>query len=277
MASHSVNLLDLGLITEPDDLEPLLGDPGLLIIDVCQAQTYKQVHIPGAIHLNPAELVCGIPPASGKLPDMEQLKALFSRIGYQADKHIVVYDDEGGGWAGRFIWTLDVIGHRHYSYLNGGIHAWQKEGHPVTREIPEVEASQPQFQIDDAVIADLDEVKNAIGNEQVRIWDARSAEEYAGTRVTARRNGHIPEAVNLDWLQTMDIGRNLRLLPLDELERKLLELGIGKEHRIITHCHTHHRSGLSYLIARALGFLVKAYDGSWSEWGNLPDTPIETS
>jgi len=270
-----MSALNLELIIEADDLEAILGSPELLLVDVSQPQTYQQLHVPGAVHVTPAELISGIPPVTGKLPTLEQLTALFSRIGYSPEKHIVVYDDEGGGWAGRFIWTLDVIGHKHYSYLNGGIHAWMREGHPVSDEPAQVQASEVNLNIDHGPIATLQQVKDSIENTHIKIWDARSPDEYAGSKVTAQRNGHIPGAVNLDWLQTIDRENNFRIFPLDFLQEKLHMLGINPGDEIITHCQTHHRSGLTYLIAKALNYAVKAYDGSWSEWGNLPDTPID--
>jgi len=264
------------LIIEPEYLEKILGDENLLIVDVCQARTYEQIHIPGAVHVNPAELVSGIPPASGKLPDISQLELLFSKIDYHPDKYIVVYDDEGGGWAGRFIWTLDIIGHRHYSYLNGGIHAWYKEEHPVEADPVFIPPGEVSLALDMSARAELVQVLASLEDDHCKIWDARTYEEYVGTKQSSARGGHIPGAVNLDWLETMDKSRNLRLLPFPRLKEMLASIGIQEGDTIITHCQTHHRSGLTYLIAKALGFSVRAYDGSWSEWGNLPDTPVET-
>jgi thiosulfate/3-mercaptopyruvate sulfurtransferase len=264
-----------GLILEPAELEAMLGDPQLLIVDLCQPHVWQQMHVPGAVHVNPGELVSGIPPASGMLPTTGQLQNMLGRIGYSADKHIVVYDDEGGGWAGRFIWTLDVIGHRRYAYLNGGLHAWYREQHPVTAEIAPVTPTSVTISIDTSVIAELDTVLAALKEPNVKIWDARSPEEYAGLRSSSARAGHIPGAVNIDWLELLDRSRNLRLFPPDVLQQKLAKAGITPGNAIITHCQTHHRSGLTYLAAKALGYKVKGYHGSWAEWGNLPDTPIE--
>ena len=90
-------------LIEPADLSQLLGDKNLMIIDLSRYEVYQQYHIPGAIHVGPEELISGEKPATGRLPPLARINALFSRIGYSPDKHMVVYDDEGGGWAGRFI------------------------------------------------------------------------------------------------------------------------------------------------------------------------------
>src|SRR5210317_2112471 len=180
---------NLALIIEPETLETNLGNSNLLIVDVSQASTYEQVHVPGAVHVKPAELVCGVPPAPGKLPQKAALESLFSRIGYSPDKHIVVYDDEGGGWAGRFIWTLDIIGHQHYSYLDGGIHAWAKESHPVESDPVSVEPVPVNLTLDMRFNASLDEVLASLDDEHSKVWDARSHEEYIGTKKSSARGG----------------------------------------------------------------------------------------
>jgi thiosulfate/3-mercaptopyruvate sulfurtransferase len=267
--------ITLPLIIEPDTLEPLLEHPDLLVVDVCQPQNWRQLHVPGAVHLDPFSLVCGTAPAPGKLPTPRQLHALFASIGYRPDQHIVVYDDEGGGWAGRFIWMLDVIGHTRYSYLNGGLFSWYKEEHPLSTAVREIPPTPVQLTLHHEFTASLDDVLNALEDPSAKIWDARSPEEYSGLRTSSMRSGHIPGAINLDWVECMDRASNMRLLPLPLLREKLQALGIHAHHHIITHCQSHHRSGLTYLVAKALGFRVQAYDGSWAEWGNLSHTPIE--
>jgi thiosulfate/3-mercaptopyruvate sulfurtransferase len=267
---------DLPLILEPAALQPLLGRDDLLIIDLCQPQNWRQLHLPGAVHCDAQELVRGTPPAPGKLPSQKQLEALFARIGYSSDKHIVVYDDEGGGWAGRFIWLLDVIGHTRYSYLNGGLYAWYKEQRPLTSEVVPPTPTTPAIDIDSGPTASLNDVLNALGDASIAIWDARSAEEYAGLRSSSARSGHIPGALNLDWVECMDRDNLLKLQPVATLRSKLDDCGISADKHIITHCQSHHRSGLTYLVAKVLGHSVQAYDGSWAEWGNLLETPIDT-
>lgn len=271
---------NLPLIMEPEALEAILSGENtafaaerLMIIDLGNPRLYQQAHVPGAISVQPHRLMAGTLPARGKLPPLNQLEALFSELGFTGNEHFVVYDDEGGGWAGRFIWTLDVMGHRQYSYLNGGIHAWWKEGHPVESGTNQRTPSVVSLTMDDRVMASSDFILGTLADPEFVIWDARSAEEFSGEKVMAQRAGHIPGAINFEWTRAMDPEKNYRIR--QGLLQELAALGITRDKHIITHCQAHHRSGFTYLVAKALGFnQIRAYDGSWSEWGNLPHTPV---
>lgn len=108
----------------------------------------------------------------------------------------------------------------------------------------------------------------------VTVWDARSAEEYRGERVSARRAGHIPGAINYEWSRALLGDGSFRLRPLADIRRELAELGIIVGKPIITHCQTHHRSSFTWLLGQLLDMDIQGYPGSWSEWGNRDDSPI---
>src|SRR5690625_115808 len=265
----------LPLLLEPDELEPLLGREDLLIIDLSSADHHARHHIPGAIHLPGAALQSGARPAHGRLPGVEQLSLVFSRLGLTADRQVVACDDEGGGWAGRLIWTLDVLGHQRSSLLNGGMRAWVGEGHPVSTEIATPRPSSYIATLHSAPIAEAEEILAALEDPDVVIWDARSDAEYRGLTRSAQRHGHIPGAAHLDWLELLDHDRNLRLLPRPALQQRLEQAGITPDRRIITHCHSHHRSSLCYVAMKTLGYeRIQGYHGSWAEWGNHPSLPV---
>ncbi len=241
-------------LLEPEQLAQRMPDPQLLLIQVTSAEVFAQAHLPGAVLVTPAQLVCGVPPATGRLPEPEQLAAMLGSIGYSAERDIVVYDDEGGGWAGRMAWTLDVIAKRQWSYLDGGLHSWAEAGLPLETGAfaPVAPGPEPlEIEIGSDPIAEIEDILAGMEDAEQVVWDVRSAEEYAGVRQASARSGHIPGAVNLDWLALQDRQRQLRLVT--DLESKLRSLGLNQNKQIITHCHTHHRSGLSYMVGRLLG------------------------
>jgi thiosulfate/3-mercaptopyruvate sulfurtransferase len=273
--SSEVNLLPL--IIEPEQLEAHLDDPQLLIIDVpVNGDSYRQGHVPGAIFLDFRYLMRGEGPVPSDVPSVEALSRLFSALGLTRDTHVVAYDDEGGGWAARLLWTLDLIGHTRYSYLNGGIHAWREAGLSESSKPTAPTPSDYHAEIlNPQALITCDEIKEKLDDKQFAVWDARSKEEYDGVRGNNKYLGHIPGAVNMDWLHAMDRQRALRIRDYAELITELGALGLTPDMEIATHCQSHHRSSFTWLVGKALGFTMRGYAGSWGEWGNRDDTPIE--
>ena len=271
----------LPLIVEPDQLARHLDAPSLLIVDVpLRAESYGEGHVPGAVFLDHRLLMRGADPHShgvaNDVPSEEALSRLFSSLGLTRDTHVVAYDDEGGGWAARLLWTLELIGHTRYSYLNGGIHAWRGAGMPQSTEPAAPKPSEYRAEIlkPDTLIS-AEDIKEKLGDTDFAIWDARSAGEYNGQVGNNRHLGHIPGAVNMDWLTVMDRQRDLRIRDYAELITELEAIGLTPEMEIATHCQSHHRSSFTWLVGKALGFNMRGYAGSWNDWGNRNDTPIE--
>ena len=267
---------DLPLLIEPEALEQLLDDPRILVVDLSKPETYVNGHVPGAVHLDYAQIVTAAPPVAGLLPGPEAVGKVLSGLGLSADRHVVAYDDEGGGRAARLLWTLEAYGHRRYSLLNGGLHAWANEGHPLTTDPVLPAPSDYRLGYVGEVVADRDYILARLGRPEVRLLDTRTPGEYAGTDVRAAQAGHIPGAVNLNWTDCMDPSRNLRLKPRAELEALLAQRGLSAEQEVIVYCQTHHRSAHTWFVLKYLGYArAKGYPGAWSDWGNRTDTPVE--
>ena len=267
----------MSILIEPKTLHSRLSDPDLRIVDLCESSDFRDQLVPGSMHVDYSEIVDGTKPATGQVPSDERLKRLVNRLGLHDELHIVAYDDEGGAHASRLVWTLYFLGHRSASVLNGGIHAWLHEGCPVTRAGTAATPNKPtHFALDDRVLATQEYILSRLGAPDLALLDARTREEYQGSRVLAKRGGHIPGAVHLNWLDTIDSKCQLRLKIDDELTAMLSQRGITPDQEIVVYCQTHHRSAHSWMMLRHLGYSrVRGYAGSWSEWGNDARTPIE--
>ena len=276
--THSA--FNFGLLIEAEQLVPHLGNKKLRIVDLSRASVYDQLHIPHALHLKPKFLVRQDEQATGLLPDAEGLRELISYLNISPEHHVVVYDDEGGAWAGRLIWNLHCLGFENTSLLNGGIHAWLAAGLPTTSEVEQFESVSTLVQVDQAKIQqyriEYTELLDKVQSSQVQLWDCRTEDEYTGLRLAARRGGHIPNALHFEWSTALNRENHLRLHPLERTQQRLEQLGFNLNEPVVVYCQSHHRSGLAYILGRLLGWNIQAYDGAWSEWGNRLDSPIIT-
>lgn len=268
---------DLPLLLDPGDLVERLDDPAIRVIDLSPGEVFGEHHVPGAVHLPYGELVTSRPPVGGLLPDDATLLRVLGAAGIGPGVQVVAMDAEGGGAAGRLMWTLDALGHEPTAILDGGLRAWVQEGFPLEAG-PGANPAAGTLAVngDRANVRTAETIMEHLGDDDFICLDARSAGEYDGSTARAARGGHIPGAAHYEWTRAMDPGRNLRLRPLDDVRAELEAAGISADREIVTYCHTHHRSAFSYALLRILGYpRVAGYPGSWSDWGNRPDTPIE--
>lgn len=263
------------LLITPAGLAGRLGDPSLLLVDNTKRGIYEQLHLPGAIHVDYRFLTGDGPTLQGLPPSRERIAALLDGIGLTPDRQVVAYDEEGGCRASRFLWLLELAGHRHYSLLDGGIHAWLAEERPCISEAVEpVAGSYPLAGGNRHAIVEIDEMLARYDNPGVVLWDARSPAEFSGSERRALRAGHIPGAINYAWDRALQAGGEHRLRDLDAIRSELAAIGIDGSREIITYCQAHHRASFAWFLGRLLGYDIRGYAGAWAEWGNREDTPV---
>lgn len=265
-------------LIDPLDFYEQGADEHSRVVEVGSREQFQHGHLPTARFLPWQALMHSGPPSPGLLPDAAQLHSILNYLHHNENCHYWVYDNEGGGWAGRFLWLLEVLGHTRKSYIDGGKLAWQAARLPLQRGEPEAENQDPHttatpIRINMAEPVGAEElIQSLLAPDPPTIWDARSAGEYSGAMQTAQRNGHMPGAIHCEWTELMDPHNGYRIRT--DASGYLASKGLTLDKTIVTHCQSHHRSGFTYWVGKTLGMKIRAYAGAWSEWGNRPDTPI---
>jgi len=255
-----------------------LATDNVVVIDVSKQAQYDEGHIPGALSYPTSELQVERDGVKGLLPAASDIEEYLSGLGVSPDDTIIIYDHIKSLWGSRLLWTLRVYGHDNVRLMDGAYGLWVKEGRDISTTSPSPKSSSYKFsgKPNKSLIVGIDQVLENIGDEKSLVVDTRSADEYSGRDVRAARGGHIPESVHLEWTQNVD--EDGRFLSAAKLKDLYLGSDITGDLAIYTLCQTAVRATHSwFVLAELLGYDdVAVYDGSWTEWGNSADTPIDS-
>jgi thiosulfate/3-mercaptopyruvate sulfurtransferase len=259
------------LIT-PRDLAANLSGP--LVIDARPAEEFARGHLEGALHLDLWGVSLIDTSEAPLRAFMWMIGHLFSLRGVTPARPVVVYEHDAGIRAARVFWLLEYLGHPNARVLDGGFDAWTRAGLPVTTEAVAPTPSTWHGTPDPSRIATWDLVYDRLGRAETAIVDTRSAEENTGELVRAARGGAIPGAVHLEWKN--NLAPDGRFKSIDELHAMYERIGVTPDREVITYCQGGYRAAHTYLALRRLGYShVRNYTGSWKEWGDRVDLPLE--
>jgi thiosulfate/3-mercaptopyruvate sulfurtransferase len=272
-----------GYLVETDWVEEHLNDSNIRIIESDEDYLlYDTGHIPGAVRVDWFTTLQH--PVKRDFLSKAEFEKVCSQLGISKDTTLVFYGDKSNWFACYAFWVFQYYGHENARIMNGGRAKWEKEGRPLTKTIPTYPTSDYKANEPDATIrAYRDEVFEHMRKGKPLV-DVRSLKEYSGELLHmpnypqegATRGGHIPGAVNIPWAQATNESDGT-FKPASELRRLYSNKGVTPEGDIIAYCRIGERSSHTWFVLKyLLGYPnVKNYDGSWTEWGNLVDAPIE--
>lgn len=258
------------VIVDVATVDALMGEPTTKIVALTPNEDYAVGHIPGArpIDWKPFEIVeTGDQAVETWRVEVE---GILTELGIQETDTVIIYDG-GTFYASRLWWVLDQLGHERKLILDGGLSAWQAAGLPVETSGEWVGFTPADPYVgapDESAIATIAEVEAALGDPNIVLVDARTAEEFAA--------GHIPGAVNIPFTDNAVDGSGGRWKSPEELRAMYEAAGVDREMTVIPYCLTGVRSAATYVTLTALGYPdVSLFTGSWAEWSADPDRPVE--